>query len=304
LVAVGGFLIAAAVLKGDQVAYYGMPGRPVASVAVYVQLVVTEFLLGLWLLTGLYWRVTRLIAMLCFFGFLQASLWLALTGERSCGCLGQVELNPWFAVAVDLAILAGLAFLHLDGLERTVQTHTLTFCGFMVAALALGVPGVMTMTVYRREASKTFSYELRHDRLLHDTKVDVDVQEPTAQDLVALVAAQTGKNFSVDDDVRGHFAACKPDWKSINHHTVRGWAALEAVSRPMPVPSRWIKTNEGYTLIDDNPLRRAKSYWLAGLTFGIVGFCWLAWNARQGKSMAGRSANVADLPVGGASQTA
>jgi hypothetical protein len=234
--------------------------------------------------------------MLCFWGFMEAALWLALAGQKSCGCLGQVAVNPWFMVAVDLGILAGLAFLRLDGSERTIRTHKLRFCGFFFAALALGVPGFMTMAVYRREPPKT--YELRHDQLLHNTKVAVDLQQSTAQDLVALLATQMGTSVSVDDTVRKDFDACQPNWKSINHRTLRGWAVLEAVSKGMPVQSRWLTTKEGYVLIGDNPLQRAKSYWLAGLALGVLGFCWLAWNARQGRTRTDRSADVGDSPVG------
>ena len=299
LVALGGLLLALAVLKGHQLAYYGMPATgPFKSVELYVLLVVAEFLLGLWLLTGLYWKATRLVAILVFFVFLEAALWLALTGQRSCGCLGHIEVNPWLAVVVDLAILSGLMLLPQDGPERTLQTHTLTFCGFLLAALALGVPLVMTMAVYRCEASRTFSYDLRRDRLLHATKVAVELREPTtAHELVALVATRTGMNLSVDGAVREHLVACQPDWKSINHQTVRGWAALEAVSKRMPVPSRWIKTNEGYALIRDDPLRRAKHCWWAGLTFGMVGSCWLAWSASQRRAMAGTPGSIPGLPV-------
>ena len=102
-------------------------------------------------------------------------------GHESCGCLGQVDANPWYMAIVDLALLAGLALLCLDGPDNTVSSHGWS-CGLLLAA-ALGVPGYMTMAVDRLQPQNT--YELRHDKLLHDTKLAVDVREPTAADLAS-----------------------------------------------------------------------------------------------------------------------
>jgi Protein of unknown function (DUF1573)/Peptidase C39 family len=267
----GVLLIVAAVLKGYHAAHDGAPSAQVFnSTKLYVLLVVAEYLLGLWLLTGLYRKVTRLATMLVFLGLTEAALWLAITGQSSCGCLGRVQLSPWFAVGIDVAIFVGLALLRLDGPERTLRTHPLMFYGLLLVALGSAVPGVLTMTVYARE-SPTFSYNLRHDPLLHNTKVVVALADPTARDLLQVVEAQTGKRLTVDSAIHQAFLTCKPDWKSLNHHSVRGWTALEAVSRRMPVRSRWIRESDGYTLIADNPLQRAKLYWLAGLALGLVG---------------------------------
>jgi hypothetical protein len=301
-------MVTAAVLKGYQAAYYGMPKIRLfnsdehLSAGWNVLLVAAEFLLGVWLMTRLYQRGTRMLAMVVFVGLMQAALWPALMGYKSCGCLGRVDVHPWFAVGVDFAILAGLVLFRLDRPERTIETHPLTFCGFLLAAVALGLPGVMTTTVVAREPSG-YSYDLRHDPFLHDTKVVVDLQEPTAHDLVAGVAAQTGKSLSVDGSVREYLVACEPDWKSINHKTVRGWMALEAVSVGMPVRSRWIRTTEGYTLIGDDPLQRSQAFWWAGAALGIAGSCLLAWAARQRRSVASRSANLARLPISEVSHT-
>lgn len=300
LPAVGGLLIAAAVLKGHQIAYYGMPAVGLfKSVPLYVLLILAEFVLGSWLMTGLYRKVTRLVAALVFLGFMEVPLWMALTGQKSCGCLGIIAVNPWIVFAVDLAILIGLAFLRLEGPERTIQTHRLRFYGYLIAVLAVGVPGFMTTAVYRRESSKAFafSYELRHDRFLHNAKVAVDQQPQSAHDLLALTTTQLGVSLTIDDAVRQHFDACRPNWKLLKHQPLRGWTVLEVISNGMPVSSRWIRTKEGYQLVSDDPVRLAKSYWLAGLTFGTVGFCWLAWNAKHGKTIAGRFEHFADLPA-------
>jgi hypothetical protein len=70
----------------------------------------TEAVLGLWLLSGIYSHVSRLVGIL-FFGLLaSASLYLALTGQPSCGCFGRVSVNPWITFALDVGA-AGLLCL-------------------------------------------------------------------------------------------------------------------------------------------------------------------------------------------------
>ena len=292
MIAIGFFMITAAVLKGQQIAYFGVPQASlVRSLPLNIMLVIFEFLLGSWLITGLYGRVTRLVSIAFFFSLLQAALWLALQGRKSCGCFGHVDVNPWIAVAVDLAVLTGLVLQRAEGPEKTIRTHDLRFYGFLFAAVAIAVPGLMTMAVYKRDATRAFSYELRHDRMLHDTRVTVDLPQPTVEDLLALVATQTGAKLIIDDGIRQYVDACQPDWKTINHHTPRGWAALEAVSKRMPIPARWIKTSEGYALIGDNPIRRARLFWFTGMLTGAMGCCWLAWNSRRGRLPRGGSAH-------------
>ncbi len=299
LVALGVFLVTTAVLKAHQLAYHGVPAAGLlTSVGSNVLVVVAEYLLGLWLITGLYQSTARLAAILHFSVFMEAALWLAFAGQESCGCLGQVAVNPWLMVAVDFGILVGLVLLRPDGPERTIHTHGLRFCAFLLVALAMGVPGLMTMTAYRREPPKNFAYDLRHDRLLHNTKIAVDLEQPTASNLLALLATEMGRGVSVDDAVREHFRSCQPNWTSINHRTVRGWAILESVAKGMPVRSRWLSTGEGYVLIGDAPLQRTRSYWLAGLASAVLGLCWIAWrHGTQGRAGAGRSAGIANLSM-------
>ena len=161
-IGVGGLLIVAALLKCEQLVYHEMPStRLLNSVALYILLVVAEFVLGLWLWTGLYWGATRLVTMVVFFGFMQAALWQALTGQASCACLGPVAVNPWYAVVVDLAILGGLLLFGTSGQPRTIGTHRMAFYGFLLAALTVGAPGVMTMAYRREEADMSgYAHEL------------------------------------------------------------------------------------------------------------------------------------------------
>jgi hypothetical protein len=60
---------------------------------------------GCWMLAGLYPRVTRWLAAVCFLAFLGWSLSNALSGEGSCGCFGPVPVNPWLTAGLDGVVL-------------------------------------------------------------------------------------------------------------------------------------------------------------------------------------------------------
>jgi Protein of unknown function (DUF1573) len=71
----------------------------------------TEAVLGLWLVSGIYPRVSRQVAIV-FFGLLASgSLYLALAGQASCGCFGQIHINPWITFALDVGAVALLCVL-------------------------------------------------------------------------------------------------------------------------------------------------------------------------------------------------
>lgn len=71
--------------------------------------VVTETLLGLWLLSGLYANWSRRAA-IGFFGLLGAvSLSLGLQGQSSCNCFGRIHVNPWATFGLDVAVVLALA---------------------------------------------------------------------------------------------------------------------------------------------------------------------------------------------------
>jgi hypothetical protein len=69
--------------------------------------VVAESLLGLWRLSGLRTKASRLAACLYFMGFLAVSLNKALAGHSSCGCFG-LAVNPWLTAGFDAAVVIAL----------------------------------------------------------------------------------------------------------------------------------------------------------------------------------------------------
>jgi hypothetical protein len=71
-----------------------------------------EITLGVWLLSGWFQRGAWLGA-LGFFGVLAGvSLYLALIGQRSCGCFGRVPVNPWLTFTLDVWLLMSSAGHH------------------------------------------------------------------------------------------------------------------------------------------------------------------------------------------------
>jgi hypothetical protein len=66
-------------------------------------LILYEIALGLWLISGLHAPVARIVTGLTFIAFFEVSLYQALVGEGSCGCLGRVTVSPWIMAGVDLA---------------------------------------------------------------------------------------------------------------------------------------------------------------------------------------------------------
>ena len=66
-----------------------------------------EVILGVWLLSGLRPDASRLLACLCFMGFLAVALNKALAGHSSCGCFG-LPVNPWLTAGFDAAVVIAL----------------------------------------------------------------------------------------------------------------------------------------------------------------------------------------------------
>lgn len=137
----GLLLLSAAGLKAH--AFWSETAQPImllSSPRAQVAIIETEALLGLWLMTGLYVRAARWIA-LSFFGVLASvSLYLAFLGESSCGCFGRVQVNPWFSFAIDVgAILAPWRWRAQSGSYASSRTA--------LQALLRGVLGTSAMVL-------------------------------------------------------------------------------------------------------------------------------------------------------------
>ena len=107
----GVILIVAAILKWHQ-----LYTTPVAnnSIWTYRPFLVAQFTgelaFGLWLVSQFFRKPAWLMALLCFIFFSLVTIYKGVTGADSCGCFGNVHVNPWITIfAVDLPAVIALA---------------------------------------------------------------------------------------------------------------------------------------------------------------------------------------------------
>lgn len=129
----GLLLIIAAVMKGWQLLTEPVANKDIwTNRAFLIFTVEFELALGIWLLSGIFRKLSWLSATACFTVFTILTLYKAVNGDDSCGCFGAVKVNPWLTLfAVDLpALIALLIFrpVSLRGAKR--QSNLPNFCHF------------------------------------------------------------------------------------------------------------------------------------------------------------------------------
>lgn len=148
----GSLLLLAAALKGHELAT-----APVLSTGIldsrWFLIVVVQFelLAGLWLCSGNAPRASWLGAIVGLSLFASVSLGKAVSGADSCGCFGNVAVNPWLTFMVDVALLAALAYWRPNvGASRPVHNRfSSRTAAFVVAAwLLIGTPLLLAMGSY------------------------------------------------------------------------------------------------------------------------------------------------------------
>lgn len=117
-----------------------------------ISVVEFELLFGLWLLAGIHPRLTWKLAVATFAWFTAVSLYLALSGRESCGCMGGVTVNPWYMLAFDTAaVLALLCFrpapARLTDVARA-RSRVLAGAGVVAVWLTAGIPLGLAMGSY------------------------------------------------------------------------------------------------------------------------------------------------------------
>jgi hypothetical protein len=145
----GLILLVAAALK-----VYGLAVAPIAAAGVFsapevqVALINGEMLLGIWLVSGKQPLGAWLTAVAVFACFAGTSFYLGWVGQASCGCLGAVPLNPWYAFAADVVVLSALGLGRPD--FNSVWQKPGTFligAARTLASGALGVAGLFGLLV-------------------------------------------------------------------------------------------------------------------------------------------------------------
>lgn len=126
-------LVGAAYLKMQELLTpAGDPGRLWRTV-----LVEAEWLLAVWLLSGV-WAVRAWgVSLTCFVVFSAYSLFQALQGAESCGCFGSLPTSPWLTLSLDLFVVAMLLVFPPQR-EILVRPNVRKAVAAVAAAVALG----------------------------------------------------------------------------------------------------------------------------------------------------------------------
>jgi hypothetical protein len=143
---IAAILLTAAGLKAFQLATTPILGEGLLHARWFNVLVVDfELLFALWLCFGQLPKLTRLVSILLFSIFAAVSFYKAISGETSCGCFGNVSINPWYTMTFDLVIVGLLTFcrepfsngFQLSGTDRKKLIAAL-FAGCVITLPILG----------------------------------------------------------------------------------------------------------------------------------------------------------------------
>ncbi|AQT67591.1 hypothetical protein STSP2_00739 [Anaerohalosphaera lusitana] len=117
MTAAGLFLIVAGLMKAHQIM-----NEPIISDGFweswlfFVIQVPLEIGLGIWMVSGLFRKAAWLLGTLSFFGFIFVTAWKWYTGAASCGCFGQVHVDPKITLfAIDIPLFLLLAIFRPKG---------------------------------------------------------------------------------------------------------------------------------------------------------------------------------------------
>ncbi len=109
-----------------------------------------EFALGAWMVSGLFRKAAWIAGTLAYFGFIFATLSKVITGAESCGCFGQVHVDPWITLlAIDMPFFLLLLIFRPKG-EKLLPppwpnvAHAIVCAVPILAVLALTVPAIVT----------------------------------------------------------------------------------------------------------------------------------------------------------------
>lgn len=151
LLAIGVFLLFAAALKIQGLASNYIPEHSLlASPHVQVLAIDIEITLGFWLLSGWARRQAWGVAVVFFTVMITLAGYSAWSGQRSCGCFGRIEVNPWLTFAFNVVVLAALTLCRPNPTPNLNVRRPAWFVGVLrtgvgAAALLVLVGGVFLL---------------------------------------------------------------------------------------------------------------------------------------------------------------
>lgn len=161
----GILLVTAALFKGHELLSLPVANKDLWSYRPFLVFQVEcELALGLWLLSGLWKRLAWWVSLLCFGLFCGVTLYKALTGAASCGCFGQIQLNPWITLAaIDVPAVLLLLFFRGETSPSQPNPRTMTPRGYLVCMnlLLVATVGVTTAGLILHEPARvTAAFEV------------------------------------------------------------------------------------------------------------------------------------------------
>lgn len=161
----GLLLVTAAMLKGHELLTLPVANKDLWSYRPFLILQVElELALGLWLLSGLFKRLTWKITLACFGLFCNVTLYKALTGAASCGCFGRIHVDPWVTLlAIDVpAVCLLLLFPIRKSSDASIRVTRVAWrpVVYTVLLLIAGVGITTTALVLHEPARVTAEFEV------------------------------------------------------------------------------------------------------------------------------------------------
>ena len=99
-----------------------------------------EFALGVWMASGLFRKAAWIAGTLAFFGFIFVTIFKVVTGAESCGCFGQIHVDPRITLwAMDIPIFLLLAIFRPKGTKLLPPPWPNTFYMLAVAVPTIGI---------------------------------------------------------------------------------------------------------------------------------------------------------------------
>jgi thiol-disulfide isomerase/thioredoxin len=166
----GLLLLSAAVLKGHELLTVPMANADIWTNRYFMIFQVEfELALGIWLLSGIFKRAAWLVTLACFVLFCGVTLYKGITGAASCGCFGNVHINPWitlFAVDLQAVVLLGTFRQKLE-IQRVLHIphwlEPLPKLSVLVVVFLIGVTAVAVSSpvlILNEPAMVTTQYEV------------------------------------------------------------------------------------------------------------------------------------------------
>lgn len=121
-----------------------------------------ELGLAIWLLSGLFRKASWLIGLCSFFGFMIVTLQKGLVGAASCGCFGNVHVNPWITFSlIDIPLFLSFAIFRPKG-EKLFPPPWPKLSYFLAIAIPTFIllPSIEYILITHKPAAITSKYEV------------------------------------------------------------------------------------------------------------------------------------------------